>query len=55
MTAWTESGIAYTMVAIANSDLIEVASMIRNDDEAAAHEQISSTIRQLEAARRMLT
>lgn len=51
---WTTSGIAYCQVAIARNDLVDVCAMIRRGDTYAATEQITETIRQLEAARRMI-
>ena len=51
---WTTSGIAFSQIGIAREDLIDVNGCILAGDEANAIEKLTVTIRQLEAARRML-
>lgn len=51
---WTTQGIAFSQISLAREDLIDVNGCILAGDEHNAIEKITTAIRQLEAARRML-
>ena len=52
--ATTVAGIGYTMVAFAHDDVKQAATLIQCGDTGKACEKITTAIRQLEAARRMI-
>lgn len=51
---WTLHGVAYCQIAIARDDLVNACGLIRAGDSVGAVDMLSTTIRQLEAARRHL-
>jgi len=54
-SAWSTEGIAFAGLSFAKQDILTAANQIRNGATAEATETIGTAIRQLEAARRMLT